>query len=251
MFAKRLDLDEAVRASLAASFERWNGRGLPDGRKGSADPPSDAHRAGQPGARGAGPHRGHRPGADDHPPPAGQGVRPDAHRLVLGRGRGLVGRRSSRSTRGTPRSPSRPPGRAARARTPAHEALLVLADFSDLKSPWLGGHSRAVAALALDACGPDGRGGRAGARPRSGRRPQHGVGQARRRSPGTSATAPRLHALVTDQLLRRVPYTAPPGRRSPARRTSASTAPATTAGSAARTSTRRSGCSRRPTATRR
>ncbi len=36
----------------------------------------------------------------------------------------------------------------------AHEALLVLADFADLKSPWTGGHSRAVAALALEACGP-------------------------------------------------------------------------------------------------
>src|SRR5439155_21987419 len=36
----------------------------------------------------------------------------------------------------------------------AHEALLVLADFSDLKSPSLGGHSRAVAELVRDACGP-------------------------------------------------------------------------------------------------
>src|SRR5579872_3967122 len=38
VFAKRLDLDEAVRASLAASFERWNGRGLPSGRKGADIP---------------------------------------------------------------------------------------------------------------------------------------------------------------------------------------------------------------------
>ena len=36
----------------------------------------------------------------------------------------------------------------------ALESLLVLADFADLKSPWTGGHSRAVAALALEACGP-------------------------------------------------------------------------------------------------
>src|SRR5262249_4134094 len=33
VFAKRLGLDEAARASLAASFERWNGRGLPTGAK--------------------------------------------------------------------------------------------------------------------------------------------------------------------------------------------------------------------------
>src|SRR5256714_10641557 len=38
LFAKRLDLDEAVRESLAASFERWNGRGLPDRRKGEHIP---------------------------------------------------------------------------------------------------------------------------------------------------------------------------------------------------------------------
>jgi HD-GYP domain-containing protein (c-di-GMP phosphodiesterase class II) len=38
--------------------------------------------------------------------------------------------------------------------TATHEALLVLADFADLKSPWTSGHSRAVAALALEACGP-------------------------------------------------------------------------------------------------
>src|SRR6184192_2006880 len=38
VFAKRLDLDEDVRASLSASFERWNGRGLPEGRKGEQIP---------------------------------------------------------------------------------------------------------------------------------------------------------------------------------------------------------------------
>src|ERR1700736_4559878 len=38
VFAKRLELDEAVRESLAASFESWNGRGLPAGRKGSENP---------------------------------------------------------------------------------------------------------------------------------------------------------------------------------------------------------------------
>jgi hypothetical protein len=38
VFAKRLGLDEDVRASLAASFERWNGRGLPARRKGREIP---------------------------------------------------------------------------------------------------------------------------------------------------------------------------------------------------------------------
>ena len=37
-FAVRLGLDEHVRASLAANFERWNGRGLPNGTRGQAIP---------------------------------------------------------------------------------------------------------------------------------------------------------------------------------------------------------------------
>jgi hypothetical protein len=37
-FAIRLGLDESVRAALASTFERWNGRGLPAGSKGTAIP---------------------------------------------------------------------------------------------------------------------------------------------------------------------------------------------------------------------
>src|SRR5205814_8531859 len=39
VLAKRLDLDAAVRESLAASFARGSGRGLPTGAKGTAIPP--------------------------------------------------------------------------------------------------------------------------------------------------------------------------------------------------------------------
>src|SRR4029077_8082370 len=35
-----------------------------------------------------------------------------------------------------------------------HESLLALADFSALNAPLLGGHSRGVAELVRDACGP-------------------------------------------------------------------------------------------------
>ncbi|MGZ4765901.1 MAG: HD domain-containing phosphohydrolase [Ilumatobacteraceae bacterium] len=38
VFAIRLGLDEPVRAALASNFERWNGRGLPTGSKGTAIP---------------------------------------------------------------------------------------------------------------------------------------------------------------------------------------------------------------------
>ena len=88
-----------------------------------------------------------------------------------------------------------------------HEALLVLADFADLKSPWLGGHSRGVAALARDACGPTAEAAAL----------VHDLGRVAVPNsvwdkPGALTRDERdraeVHTLVTDQLLRRVPYTA-------------------------------------------
>ena len=83
----------------------------------------------------------------------------------------------------------------------------MLADFSDLKSPWLGGHSRAVAALVGEACGPDAELAAL----------VHDLGRVA--VPNTVWDKPsvltrderdraEMHALVTDQLLRRLPYTA-------------------------------------------
>ena len=88
------------------------------------------------------------------------------------------------------------------------ESLLVLADFSDLKSPWLGGHSRAVADLARAACGPVAEEAAL----------LHDLGRVAVPNtvwdkPGALTRDERdraeLHAVVTDQLLRRLPYTAP------------------------------------------
>ena len=141
---------------------------------------------------------------------ARQGLRPGARRSRARRCRGLVGRRSSRPTRGTRRSPWRRRS-APMTDAAAHEALLVLADFADLKSPWTSGHSRAVAALAGEACGPDGGGGRARARPRRSSPSRTPIWD----KPGPLTRDERdraeTHALITDQLLRRVPYTAPLG----------------------------------------
>jgi HD-GYP domain-containing protein (c-di-GMP phosphodiesterase class II) len=204
VFAKRLDLDEAARAALAASFERWNGRGLPTGAKGAAIP---------------------RP----------MRMAQLSHELeVLARIEGIDrARRIVRSRRGKAYDPvladialanaarwwgeveDLDPWDAALAVAPPcppltddarHEALLVLADFSDLKSPWLGGHSRAVAALARAACGPDAEAAAL----------VHDLGRVA--VPNTVWDKPgRLtrderdraeqHTLVTDQLLRRLPYT--------------------------------------------
>src|SRR5262249_17538007 len=86
------------------------------------------------------------------------------------------------------------------------ESLLVLADFADVKSPWLGGHSRAVAALAREACGPQAEA------------PAllHDLGRVAvpnsiwdKPGPLTRDERERMetHALAGDQLLRRLAYT--------------------------------------------
>ena len=84
-----------------------------------------------------------------------------------------------------------------------HESLLVLADFSDLKSPWLGGHSRGVAELVREVCGPSAEAAAL----------LHDLGRVA--VPNTVWDKPglltrderdraELHAVVTDQLLRRL-----------------------------------------------
>lgn len=117
----------------------------------------------------------------------------------------------------------------------------MLADFADLKSPWTSGHFRAVAALAFEAGGPE---------------PEaaalvHDLGRISvpntiwdRPGPLTRDERDRAesHSLVTNQLLRRVPYTATLARRR-ARSTNVSTGPATTIASRARNSTQFSGSS--------
>jgi HD-GYP domain-containing protein (c-di-GMP phosphodiesterase class II) len=205
VFAKRLGVDEPVRAALAANFERWNGRGLPTGARGAAIP---------------------RP----------MRIAQLSHELeVLARIEG-IGRAVEivRSRRGKAYDPvlaglavaraagwwdevePLDPWDAALAVAPpssplsedgVHDALVVLADFADLKSPWTSGHSRRVAALARAACGPAAEAAAL----------VHDLGRVA--VPNTVWDKPGLltrderdqaemHALVTDQLLRRVPYTA-------------------------------------------
>ena len=145
VFAKRLGLDEPVLAALRSSFERWNGRGLPTGAKGTASPwPMRVAQLSQEFevlARIEGVTRALRSSARRARPYDPSSLTRSWLRAAAG------GKTSSRPTPGTRRSPLAPQ-RASRRRRPLHEALLVLADFADLKSPWTGGHSRAVAALA-------------------------------------------------------------------------------------------------------
>ena len=205
VFAKRLGLDEPVLGALASSFERWNGRGLPTGAKGLAIPrPMRVAQLSQElevlariegitrsleivTARRA---RAYDPVLTDLVLAQGaawwEAVEPvDPWHAALALG-----------------PPCVPLGHAG-----THESLLVLADFADLKSPWMGGHSRAVAALALEACGPAAEAAAL----------VHDLGRVAvpntiwdKPGPLTRDERDRAesHALVTDQLLRRVPYTA-------------------------------------------
>jgi HD-GYP domain-containing protein (c-di-GMP phosphodiesterase class II) len=206
VFAKRLELDEDVRAALAASFERWNGRGLPAGMKGESIPrpmriAQLSHElevlARIEGIDGALPIiRKRRAKAYD----------PDLTDLVL-----------THATTWWAAVEPLDPWDAALAVAPVapsldadeiREAFLVVADFSDLKSPWLGGHSRSVAALVADACGPDAEMAAL----------LHDLGRVAVPNTVWDKTAAltrderdraEMHALVTDQLLRRLPFTKP------------------------------------------
>lgn len=204
-FAIRLGLDGAVRASLAATFERWNGRGLPAGTKGAAIPrPTRIAHLSQ----------------ELEVLARVEGVARALEIIKTRRGKtydvelaDLVLDEAARWWEAAERADSwdaalavAPPS-APLSDSAAHEALLVLADFADLKSPWTSGHSRAVAALALEAGGPTAEAAAL----------VHDLGRVA--VPNTIWDKPgpltrderdraETHALVTDQLLRRVPYTA-------------------------------------------
>jgi HD-GYP domain-containing protein (c-di-GMP phosphodiesterase class II) len=205
VFAKRLDLDEEVRSSLAASFERWNGRGLPTGSKGVAIPR---------------PMRIAQLSQELEVLARIEGIDRALKIVRARRGKAYDPELTDIALAEAARwwedvEPLDPWDAALDVAPPSpplsddgvHEALLVLADFSDLKSPWLGGHSRAVAALARDACGPVAEQaalvhdlGRVAVPNTVWDKPASLTRDERDRS--------EMHALITDQLLRRVPYTA-------------------------------------------
>jgi HD-GYP domain-containing protein (c-di-GMP phosphodiesterase class II) len=204
-FAVRLGMDGEVRAALAANFERWNGRGLPSGLAGAAIP---------------------RPMRIAQITQELEVVaRVDTIDTALDMVRSRRGRAYDPEIADVvvAEAPSwwrevqevdpwdaalalAPPGPAL-DQAAVREALLVLADFADLKSPWTAGHSRGVADLACAACGPDAEPGAL----------VHDLGRVAvpnsiwdKPGPLTRDERERveLHTLVTEQLLRRVPYLA-------------------------------------------
>jgi len=205
VFAKRLGLDESVRAALGATFERWNGRGLPAGLKGTAIPrPMRIAQLCQELevlARA----EGIAAALEIAETRRGKAYDPELVDLVLAEATGWWG--AIESTDSWDAALAAAPRSAPLDEAAAHESLLVLADFADLKSPWTSGHSRGVAALALEACGPLAEAAAL----------VHDLGCVAvpntiwdKPGPFTRDERDRAetHALVTDQLLRRVPYTA-------------------------------------------
>ena len=205
IFGKRLDLDEAVRAAIASSFERWNGRGLPLGLKGTVIPrPMRIAQVSQELevlARIEGIERA----LVIVKSRRGKGYDPDLADVVVEQG--ATWWEEVEPVDSWDAALAVAPREAPLDEAAAHEALLVLADFADLKSPWTGGHSRAVATLVREACGPAAEAAAL----------VHDLGCIA--VPNTIWDKPgpltrdehdraEMHAFVTDQLLRRVPYTA-------------------------------------------
>ena len=151
VFAKRLGLEEEVLAALRTSFERWNGRGLPTGVKGPAIPRSMriaqvAHEY-EVLARIEGPARA----SDIVAARSGKAYDPELAALVVAHGASWWKVVEAVD----PWDAVLAAAPAARPLDPdsTREVFLVLADFADIKSPWTAGHSRAVADLVVQVCG--------------------------------------------------------------------------------------------------
>jgi HD-GYP domain-containing protein (c-di-GMP phosphodiesterase class II)/DNA-binding CsgD family transcriptional regulator len=150
MLVQRLDMDAGVRAALACTFERWNGNGFPAHVKGDAIPlpmrivhlSHDMEAIGRlfSPERAIETARERRDSTYD----------PVLSDLMVAHGREWFDRLRTLD-----------PWDAVLALEPAPHrlldgpaldaALLVASDFIDLKSPYMGGHSRRCAALAADA----------------------------------------------------------------------------------------------------
>ena len=145
---QRLDFGPDVREALAFTFERWNGNGFPAHAGGEAIPLAMrvVHLSHDMEAIGRlfSPERALEAARDRRD----RTYDPALADLFVEHGRALVRAARASSSRGTPCSRSSP-NRAAcsRARRSTRRSM-VAADFIDLKSPYMGGHSRRCAQLA-------------------------------------------------------------------------------------------------------
>ena len=151
MLVQRLDFGPGGARGAGVHVRALERQGLPGPRGGRGDPAADARRAPQPR------HGGDRPALLAGPRARGRSRAPRPHvrpgaRGPVRRARTRAGSTgSARSSRGTPSSPSSPSPAGCSTGEALDQALTVAADFIDLKSPYMGGHSRRCAQLATDA----------------------------------------------------------------------------------------------------
>jgi HD-GYP domain-containing protein (c-di-GMP phosphodiesterase class II) len=210
VFASRLALPDDVRAGLAFTFERWNGHGFPLGVKGEAIPVAMRLVTLCQEAEVLSRVYGIVDATDVVRRRAGTSYDPDLVGALLPRFATLVERLDSIEPWDEVLAAD-PGGHAIRDGDAFDEALAVVADFADLKSPFTGGHSRGVAALAAEAAT---RAGLCDDDTRTVRRAGlvHDIGRVTVPNsvwdkPGSLTRSERdrveTHALVTEQLLRR------------------------------------------------
>lgn len=150
MLVRRLDLEPEVRASLAFTYERWNGNGFPTGAKGdqiplamrvvhlSHDMEAIARRSSPEAALHAARER------------SGRTYDPDLAELFVAHGDIWLAQLAKTDPWDAVLDREPEPLRTLDGAA-LDEALTVVADFIDLKSPYRAGHSRRCAQLASDA----------------------------------------------------------------------------------------------------
>ena len=150
MLAQRLDFGPDVRESLRFTFERWNGNGYPNHAQGEAIPlpMRIVHLSHDMEAIG-------RLFSPDHALEAARDRRdttydPALADLFVAHGRGWFDRLGETEPWDAVLALEPEPHRVL-AGAELDDALTVVADFIDLKSPYMGGHSRRCARVAADA----------------------------------------------------------------------------------------------------
>jgi HD-GYP domain-containing protein (c-di-GMP phosphodiesterase class II) len=150
MLVQRLDLDPGVREALAYTFERWNGKGFPAHAEGEAIPlpMRVVHLSHDMEAIG-------RLFSPDHALGAAHDRRDRTYDpllvdLFVAQGRAWFDRLGETEPWDAVLALEPEPRRLLRGQA-LDDALIVAADFIDLKSPSMGGHSRRCAQLAGDA----------------------------------------------------------------------------------------------------
>ena len=145
--ARRLGLDDAVCDALAHAFERWDGKGHPDGQAGEEVPVAVRIVAAARDAELFTRHFGWPAARDVLTRRRGRGYDPSVVDILVGDGERWL------SEPGDDPCPAVLDAEPAPMRTTSDldTPLRAMADFADLKSPWFRGHSPAVAELAVAA----------------------------------------------------------------------------------------------------